>query len=191
MVRLAGEIADGVIFNFFPPARVKEALGEIADGAHKAGRDPKQIEPVLLATAFISNDLEEARRPARTLLSRYGNLRFYGNMMAHAGFEHEIAAIRAAAAAGDAKTAMGAVTDHMIDSILLVGSESRVRERLSELTLSGVGTAIVFVNPVGEDRVSAVRRALAGLGPQGAKPPAPGLRRRRGPPAPPAGATPA
>ncbi len=163
MVRLAGEIADGVIFNFFPPARVKEALGEIADGARKAGRDPKQIEPVLFATAFISNDLEEARRPASTLLSRYGNLRFYGNMMAHAGFEHEIAAIRAAAAVGDAKTAMGAVTDHMIDSILLVGSESRVRERLSELTSPGVGTAIVFVNPVGEDRASAVRRALPAL----------------------------
>src|SRR5216684_2425076 len=130
MVRLAGEIADGVIFNFFPPARIKEA-----------------------------------RRPARTLLSRYGNLRFYGNMMAHAGFEHEIAAIRAAAAAGDAKTAMGAVTDHMIDSMLLVGSESRVRERLSELTSPGVGTAIVFVNPVGEDRASAVRRALRALRP--------------------------
>ena len=51
----------------------------------------------------------------------------------------------------------------MIDSILLVGSESRVRERLSELTSPGVGTAIVFVNPVGEDRASAVRRALRAL----------------------------
>src|ERR1700733_14624146 len=33
MVKLAGEIGDGVIFNFFPPARVKEALGELAEGA--------------------------------------------------------------------------------------------------------------------------------------------------------------
>src|SRR5215469_14460413 len=33
MVRLAGEIADGVIFNFFPPERVKAALGEIREGA--------------------------------------------------------------------------------------------------------------------------------------------------------------
>ena len=42
MVRLAGEIADGVIFNFFPPARIKEALGEIAEGAQKAGRNPER-----------------------------------------------------------------------------------------------------------------------------------------------------
>jgi 5,10-methylenetetrahydromethanopterin reductase len=163
MVRMAGEIGDGVIFNFFPPARVKEALGEIAEGAKKAGRDPKEIEPTLFATAFISNDLEMARKPARTLLSRYGALRFYGNMFAHAGFEREIEGIRAAGS--DGKAAIAAVTDEMIDSTLLVGSETRVRERLAELTAPGIGWAIVFVNPVGEDRASAVRRAIRALRP--------------------------
>jgi len=98
MVKLAGEIGDGVIFNFFPPARVKEALGELAEGAKTGGRDVKEIEPTLFATAFISDDLEAARRPARKLLSRYGALKFYGNMMAHSGFEREISAIRAAVA---------------------------------------------------------------------------------------------
>ncbi|MGH7933801.1 MAG: LLM class flavin-dependent oxidoreductase [Candidatus Binataceae bacterium] len=163
MVRLAGEIADGVIFNFFPPKRIEEALGEIAEGASKAGRDPKDIEPTLFATAFITDDLEAARRPARTLLSRYGALRFYGNMMAHAGFEREIEAIRAAK--GDVKAALAAVTNDMIDATLLVGSESRVRERLQELTSPGVGTAIVFVNPVNEDRASAMKRAMRALRP--------------------------
>ncbi len=76
MVRLAGEIADGVIFNFFPPARVREALGEIAEGARVAGRDPAAVKPVLFATAFISDDLEAARRPARPQLSRDGALGF-------------------------------------------------------------------------------------------------------------------
>jgi 5,10-methylenetetrahydromethanopterin reductase len=161
MVRMAGEIADGVIFNFFPPARIKEALSEIAEGAAKAGRDVKDIEPTMFATAFISDDLELARKPARTLLSRYGALRFYGNMFAHAGFESEIAGIRAAAGVG--KAAVAAVTDQMIDATLLVGSEGRVRERLAELTAPGISWAIVFVNPVGEDRASAVKRAIRAL----------------------------
>jgi 5,10-methylenetetrahydromethanopterin reductase len=163
MVRLAGEIADGVIFNFFPPARVKEAMGEIAEGAKKAGRDVKEIEPTLFATAFISDDIELARKPARTLLSRYGAMPYYGNMFAHAGFEREMAGIRAAG--GDAKAAIAAVTDQMIDATLLVGPETRVRERLHELTAPGVGWAIVFINPVGEDRASAVKRALRALRP--------------------------
>ncbi len=161
MVKLAGEIGDGVIFNFFPPRRVKEALGELEQGARAAGRDPKQIEPTLFATAFISDDLEAARRPARKLLSRYGALRFYGNMIARAGFESEIAGIRAAGRDGEA--AMKAVSDAMIDSTLLVGPESRIRERLQELAAPGIGTVIVFTNPVNEDRNSAVRRTIRAL----------------------------
>jgi 5,10-methylenetetrahydromethanopterin reductase len=161
MVKLAGEIGDGVIFNFFPPARVKEALGELAEGAKIAGRDPKQIEATLFATAFISDDLEAARRPARKLLSRYGALKFYGNMMAHSGFEREIAAIRAASR--DADAAIKAVSNELIDATLLVGSESRVRERLQELCAPGIGTAIVFTNPVNEDRNAAVMRTIRAL----------------------------
>ncbi|HKV53138.1 MAG TPA: LLM class flavin-dependent oxidoreductase [Candidatus Binataceae bacterium] len=163
MVRLAGEIADGVIFNFFPPARVKEAIGEIKEGAQKAGRDASEVVPTLFATAFISDDLEAARRPARTLLSRYGALPYYGNMLAKAGFEREILGIRAAA--GDAKAALAAVTDKMIDATLLVGPQARVRERLTELTSPGVGWAVVFVNPVNEDRASGVQRAIRALRP--------------------------
>ncbi len=161
MVKLAGEIGDGVIFNFFPPSRVKEAIGELAEGAKIAGRDPKQIEATLFATAFISDDLEAARRPARKLLSRYGALKFYGNMMAHAGFEREIAAIRAAGR--DADAAIKAVSNEFIDATLLVGSEARVRERLQELCAPGIGTAIVFTNPVNEDRNAAVLRTIRAL----------------------------
>jgi 5,10-methylenetetrahydromethanopterin reductase len=161
MVKLAGEIGDGVIFNFFPPARVKEALGELAEGAKVAGRDVGQIEPTLFATAFISDDLEASRRPARKLLSRYGALRFYGNMMARAGFEREIAAIRAAGR--DADAAIKAVSNELIDATLLVGSEARVRERLQELCAPGIGTAIVFTNPVNEDRNAAVLRTIRAL----------------------------
>jgi len=161
MVRLAGEIADGVIFNFFPGARVKQALGELGEGASNAGRDPKDIEPTLFCTAFISDDLEAARRPARKLLSRYGALRYYGNMMANAGFDREISSIRAAGS--DADRAVAAVSDDLIDATLLVGPESRVREQLAERCAPGIGTAIVFTNPVGEDRASAVKRTIRAL----------------------------
>jgi len=161
MVKLAGEIADGVIFNFFPPARVKQALGELAEGAKIGNRNLSEVEPTLFATAFISDDLEAARRPARKLLSRYGALRYYGNMLANAGFRSEIEGIRAAGR--DEPKAMAAVSDNMIDSALLVGPESRIRERLAELAAPGLGTVIVFVNPVNEDRVSGNQRAIRAL----------------------------
>lgn len=162
MVRLAGEIADGVIFNFFTAERVKAALDELAEGAAKAGRDVREVVPTLFSTAFISNDIEAARRPARTLLSRYGAMPYYGNMLAAAGFDREMSGIRSAS---DPKAAMAAVSDAMIDATLLVGPEERVRERLQELTAPGVGWAIVFVNPVNEDRSSSVKRAIRAFRP--------------------------
>jgi 5,10-methylenetetrahydromethanopterin reductase len=162
MVRLAGELADGVIFNFFPPERIKAALGELKEGAQKAGRDIRHVVPTLFATAFISNDIEAARRPARTLLSRYGAMPYYGNMLAAAGFDREMSGIRSAT---DPKAAMAAVSDAMIDATLLVGPEEHVRNRLQELIAPGVGWAIVYVNPVNEDRASSVRRALRALHP--------------------------
>lgn len=163
MVKLAGEIADGVIFNFFPPARVREAMAELKEGADSVRRDPRSVEATLFATAFISDDIEAARRPARKLLSRYGALRFYGNMLARSGFKREIEGIRAAA--GDEAKAQAAVSDAMIDSALLVGSEARIRERIAELTAPGIGTAIVFTNPVNEDRLTAIKRTIRALKP--------------------------
>ncbi len=75
--------------------------------------------------------------------------------------EREIAAIRAAGRDGDA--AIKAVSDQLIDATLLVGSEARVRERIQELCAPGIGTAIVFTNPVNEDRNAAVMRTIRAL----------------------------
>ena len=62
---------------------------------------------------------------------------------------------------------LGLGTGHrdMIDATLLVGSEARGRERLEELTAPGVAAAIVFTNPVGEDRNGAVNRTIRAMRP--------------------------
>ncbi len=57
------------------------------------------------------------------------------------------------------------MTDNLVDAALLVGPESRIRERLAELAAPGLGTVIVFVNPVNQDRVSAVQRTIKALKP--------------------------
>ncbi|HVN28862.1 MAG TPA: hypothetical protein VMT64_10275, partial [Candidatus Binataceae bacterium] len=75
--------------------------------------------------------------------------------------EREIEGIRSAGR--DADAAIKAVSNELIDATLLVGSEARVRERLQELCEPGIATAIVFTNPVNEDRDSAVLRTIRAL----------------------------
>src|SRR5579875_2163220 len=44
MLRLAGEIADGVLFNYSPPEAMAELIGEVRRGAEAAGRDPNELD---------------------------------------------------------------------------------------------------------------------------------------------------
>src|SRR6267378_3175614 len=43
-LRLAGEVADGVLMNYSPPDAMAEKIRWIHEGAKAAGRDPKDIE---------------------------------------------------------------------------------------------------------------------------------------------------
>ena len=100
------------------------------------------------------------------MLARYGNLPFYGNMLAKSGFANEIEAIRAAMKARDVAKAEREVSDAMADAVTLCGKPEACRERLVEYERAGATMAILFPNPVGESRGAASLRAIEGLAPR-------------------------
>src|SRR5262249_40213951 len=63
MCALAGEVADGVLFNVLStPRYVREyALPHLARGAARTGRDPGDVERAAAITAAVSPDRAEAR----------------------------------------------------------------------------------------------------------------------------------
>src|SRR5438876_5059807 len=65
VLQLAGRIADGVSLQFADPDLISWCLGFVRKGAGSAGRNPDTIEVMAAAPAWISNDLEEARRQVR------------------------------------------------------------------------------------------------------------------------------
>ncbi len=72
MLRLAGEIADGV-FGFLPtPAFIQQhVLPNVAAGAAKVGRDPSEVEVTALVICSVSRDRNEALRRARINVGNY------------------------------------------------------------------------------------------------------------------------
>jgi 5,10-methylenetetrahydromethanopterin reductase len=61
MLALAGEIADGVVLTgFSPPKYVKWAAGHVAEGAGRAGRDPAEIEIIVMVATRITEDTQAA-----------------------------------------------------------------------------------------------------------------------------------
>lgn len=167
MIELAGELADGVIFNLFTVERYGRALKALRRGAERAGRDPRSLEIVHFVTAYVSDDRAAALREAKRMLARYANLPFYGKMLTASGFGDDVAAIGAAWKKRDVAAAERGVSDRMADAVTLIGDRARCRARLAAFRDAGATAAIVFVNPVGEPRAAAVDRALVALAPGG------------------------
>ena len=163
MIELAGELADGAIFNLFPLARYPRALDALRRGAARAGRDPARLEVVHFTTCYLVPDRSAALHEAKRMLARYASLPFYGNMLAASGFRAEVEAVRAAWQARDVAAAERAVSDAMADAVTLVGEPARCRERLAAYAAAGATSTIVFPNPVGESRAAAVERMLVDL----------------------------
>jgi len=167
MIELAGELADGVIFNLFTVERYARAMKALRRGAERAGRDASSLEVTHFVTSYVSDDRAAALHESKRMLARYANLPFYGKMLAASGFADDLAAIGAAWKARDVAAAERAVSDRMADAVTLVGDRARCRARLEAFRAAGATSAIVFVNPVGEPRAAAVERALTALAPGG------------------------
>jgi alkanesulfonate monooxygenase SsuD/methylene tetrahydromethanopterin reductase-like flavin-dependent oxidoreductase (luciferase family) len=166
MVELAGELADGVIFNLFPVARYARALAALRRGAERGRRDPDATRVCQFTTSYVSDDRAAALHEAKRMLARYANLPFYGNMLAASGFRAEVEAVRAAWRTRDVGAAEAAVSDAMADAVTLVGDGATCRTRLAAYAGAGAQLTIVFPNPVGEPRATAVERALDALAPR-------------------------
>jgi alkanesulfonate monooxygenase SsuD/methylene tetrahydromethanopterin reductase-like flavin-dependent oxidoreductase (luciferase family) len=165
-IEVAGEIADGVIFNLFPLARYAKAMGWLRRGLEKGGRAAAGYEVCHFATCYLGDDRQACLDEAKRMLARYANLPFYGNMLAKAGFAGEVEAVRAAMKARDVQKAEREVGNGMADAVTLCGRPEACRERLAEYERAGATMAIVFSNPVGEPRAAAALRAIEGLAPR-------------------------
>ena len=62
MLRLAGEMADGVALNWCTPEQIAWSRERLAEGAAKAGRDPSGVKVVEYIRVCVDDDVDAARR---------------------------------------------------------------------------------------------------------------------------------
>jgi 5,10-methylenetetrahydromethanopterin reductase len=62
MLRLAGELADGVCLNWCTPEQIAWSRERIAEGAQQASRDPRDVQVVEYIRVCVDHDVEVARR---------------------------------------------------------------------------------------------------------------------------------
>lgn len=165
MLRLAGEIADGIILTRATLDHVRSAIVDVERGRDDAGRVPGAIEIAALLQCAIAPDGMAARDRLRPGLAMYA-ARFprYRAVMERAGFAEEVVRLREAWANLGPDAAAALVSDGLVDAISLAGSADDVRAKLSTYREAGVDLPIVSLavdpaNPLAD--TSAALEALA------------------------------
>lgn len=152
MLKLAGEIADGVLLNYLPASHVPWSVEQI-----RAGGDAT----VYAYIHACVTDRDRYAEAARKDLFSYAVVDAYGDNFARAGFADDVAALRTAHAARDREGALAAIGDAMLDGIQIVGDTAHVREAVQTYVDNGVQVPIAFPCPWGEDRAATVRATMA------------------------------
>ena len=163
----AGRHADGLMLYLCSADRYGRAVARMRRGADAAGRDPEEVSVSLLIPTFLHDDLSVARQAAREFLVHYAGMPHYAKTFEASGFPAEMRGVRAGLDAGDTAAAMAALSDRLLDEVLLVGPAGRCREQLAAFQAAGVEWATLGPQRVGDqDLQEQARRVATELGPR-------------------------
>lgn len=166
--RMAGEIADGVIFFLKTPDGVRQSLEWVAEGAKAAGRDPAELDCVIRVTVAMDEDPEVLRFVERRLITTYAMVDVYNRSLAQQGFDVEAKEIVEAWRAGDRDRAAESVSDEMRGQLNIAGDAETCRLKLERFRVAGVKTPVVLPVSVAGDpheRNERVEQTMAALAP--------------------------
>jgi probable F420-dependent oxidoreductase len=151
MLKLAGEVADGVLLNYLPASLVPWSVEQI-----RAGGPARVYAYVHVGVTDRDRYAEAARRD----LFSYAVVDAYAANFARAGYADAVAAVRAHHEARERDAAIAAVSDAWVDGVQIMGDEAHVARAVQEYVDAGVETPIVFPLPWGENRSAVVEQTL-------------------------------
>ncbi|HVM10352.1 MAG TPA: LLM class flavin-dependent oxidoreductase [Acidimicrobiales bacterium] len=156
MLKLSGEIADGVLLNYLPSSHVPWSVEQV-----RKGGDARIYAYVHTGVG----DPADGDKPARFDLFSYAVVDSYARNFELAGYGDAVAEVRARHQAGDREGALAAVSDDWIKGIDFVGDEDEVRSFFQSYVDAGVEEPVLFPLPWGPDRAQMLRRTLEAVAP--------------------------
>lgn len=161
MLRVAGEVGDGLAVNMFPAQALPKMLQHFAAGAEKVGKDAQAMEVVCRHQVLVTDDKDGARNLFRAGLTGYFATPVYNKYAAWYGFEEEARMIAEGFQKGDRELTRKGMSDRFIDAIGIFGSVEECRERIAEFVEAGVTTTAVSVLTLDPDALRTTLEALA------------------------------
>jgi F420-dependent oxidoreductase-like protein len=161
MLRLAGEIADGVILWLCNSEYVRDVIvPEVTKGRERAGRPLEGFDIVAAVPSAVTSDPDDARAKLRGELVRYFSLPFYRAMIERSGFGEDIAGFDEGMQSGGPEAAIAAISDRFLSVLAAIGSAEEAAESLRRYQEAGATSPCV--GAVSKTDFDATLEALAG-----------------------------
>ena len=144
-IRMVGELADGWMPTFWPYNRLDEGRELIAQGAAVSGRNPDEVVTAPFTTVIPMPDKQQSYNSARGLISFYigGMGDYYHALLTRMGFGDNADVVRRLYQEKKRDEAAAAVSEEMLDALVIAGDPQFCRERLGEWRRAGVGLPIL------------------------------------------------
>jgi alkanesulfonate monooxygenase SsuD/methylene tetrahydromethanopterin reductase-like flavin-dependent oxidoreductase (luciferase family) len=142
MLRLAGEIADGVLLWLCCPRYIEDVvIPEVTKGRERAGKSLDGFDVVPAVPCALTGERDSAFATMRMELIPYFGLPFYRAMIERSGFGADIE--RYDAASGDLPAMQAAISDDFLAQLTAVGAEADVRTGIERYRQAGATTPCV------------------------------------------------
>jgi alkanesulfonate monooxygenase SsuD/methylene tetrahydromethanopterin reductase-like flavin-dependent oxidoreductase (luciferase family) len=153
-LRMAGEVADGVILNWLPVDGIEKAELLVREAAADAGRRVRVVTYV--RTAVIEDPAQEhdARVALREQTYAYLSLPNYANSVRQVGFGREL---------DEMAEGRERAVDALVDALCALGEPAKVRERIEGFVRAGVDSVVVYPVPYGDDPSASILRTIRAL----------------------------
>jgi alkanesulfonate monooxygenase SsuD/methylene tetrahydromethanopterin reductase-like flavin-dependent oxidoreductase (luciferase family) len=142
MLRLAGEIADGVLLWACPAQYVRDVvIPEVTTGRERAGKSLEGFAILPCVPSAAGGDRATVLDGVRNELHRYFGLPFYRSMFEAAGFADDLAAYDRAAPDREAQKV--AISEEFIEGLCALGDEDAVRRGVARYRDAGATNPIL------------------------------------------------
>lgn len=153
MIRLAEEIAQGMVFANGARSHMSHSLSQLSESARNGGA----FFIGNMIPTVISDDEKAAMAVNRRTLTSYATLPNYRNYWKEAGYEEKMAGMEAALAEGDMEGVAASLSDRWLADTTLFGTPSKVREGIEAWFDAGISTPIIVPSAVQGGQMKALQ----------------------------------
>ena len=168
MLRVAGEVCDGVLLHPFNTARYTEetVLPNLKRGAEAAGRSLSDVEVsggILLATGANDEEIDASRQAMKARIAFYGSTRVYAPVLNAHGWNDTAQKLYRMSVDGQWSEMPGEITDEMLETFAVTGDYDEIVDKIKQ-RFAGYADSTTFSIPVrapgDEERLRAMVNTL-------------------------------